>query len=232
MPDRFFSPANPHPGTGILNLGRGDGLSTQSFPFFEGTIGCALQGDGRLYLLTCSHVAAQGSAINYGGDLLPGTLPPVILQPAPLPLGTWSFALLDDQFDLALVSPSAEQAAAIQPAGAFSMARSVTKDDAAQRTPLSLLGYKSGLRSGEVVQVGVSANFDYAGQPVQLANLVAVGAPSGAGIYLPISQPGDSGAIAYDNSGFALGMVMGCTTQFTYLIPMDAILGRLGMTIY
>lgn len=220
-----------HPGKkAILNIGSGDGLSVLDYPFFDGTVCCALRANNKLYILTCSHILTKGNYANYDGYLQQPF--PAVEQPVPTPLGTWAYALLNEEFDIALVEPSPEQVARLAPASGFNQARIVDNDDVVQRTAVTMLGYKSGTQRGEVVQTGAKSNFTYGSQELELTNLITVGNPVSATVYQPISQPGDSGAIIYDDNGYALGMVMGCDEHFTYAIPMQNILEQLNMTIY
>lgn len=214
----------------ILNMGPGDGLSVLDYPFFDGTMCCALRGNNKLYILTCSHILTKGNYANYGGYLQQPF--PAVEQPVPEPLGTWAYALLNEEFDIALVEPSPEQVAKLVPAQGFSQPRIVDNDDAVQRTAVTMLGYKSGTQRGEVVQITAKSSFTYGNQDLELTNLIKVGNPVSETVFQPISQPGDSGAIIYDDNGYALGMVMGSDEQFTYAIPMQNILDLLNMTIY
>ncbi|TND10263.1 MAG: hypothetical protein FD123_511 [Bacteroidetes bacterium] len=225
----FFIPHDPQ--LAQPHSGPGSGLATQEYPFFEGTVCCALQGNGQFYLLTCSHVMTRGSASNYGGYLQPGSgILPVIEQPVPTPLGTWAFAVFTNTLDVALVSLSPEQLGAIQPAAGFNQYRAVTEQDKISQTAVTMLGFSTGMRNGFIVNYNATASFSYNGQLVQMSQLIAISGVPGNNPQ-PVSQPGDSGAMIHDGA-FALGMVIGSDQQFTYAIPMDAILNFLGMTIY
>lgn len=213
-----------------IQLSSGDGITSASFPAFDGTAGC-LMIDGRTgikYILTCAHVYSKGRFAGCKGTITNGSR--VITSAGKKLIGVWEYALISKNFDMGLISLNNGVPFDLSYLDTILGSRDVTDADVTGATAVTMHGYASGNASGIIVHRGAQATLKYADGTYTLQNLIAVAKQPG-GTYGTISKGGDSGSLLTD-SQYILGMVIGGNAQFTYAVPMTSILKYLGLTIY
>ncbi|MCC5610871.1 hypothetical protein LC612_30020 [Nostoc sp. CHAB 5834] len=210
-----------------LHIGSGDALTGEEHKL--GTVCCILRKKRTIerYLLTCQHVQTGGAYRNDGGAFNGG---PVHVRAGLSDqnnkwqfVGRWSFGLLTENLDVALVK--LQVALPTQSTPFSSLPRAVTAADEF-RTPVTMIGQVSGLQSGFIVNdQSDSVPFQFKDGVQQLRKLL-VAARFTDGMKLEkFSDHGDSGAILYDaTTRVPLGMVMGGSPEYTFAIPFDTLL--------
>lgn len=219
-----------HVRTAEIQLTSGDGITSGTFPEFDGTAGCIMidNRNGTKYVLTCAHVYSKGAVAGCTGTLTNGV--PVIASAGKSAIGTWQYALIDTHFDVGLVSINADVPLSLAYLAGLLGSRDVTDADVTGATAVRMHGYTSKEKTGSIVHIGAQATLGYSDGLFTIQNLIAV-AQSTVAPYGPISTGGDSGSLLTD-SQYVLGMVIGSDPQFTYAIPITSILNFLGLTIY
>ena len=108
--------------------------------------------------------------------------------------------------------------------------REASDDDVAKHTVVSMTGYRSGKKSGTIVHVKAEAPLKYADRVLTLGNLIVI-ANRINGQYQTISMRGDSGSLVTDGK-YAIGIVVGGNSQFTYAMSLPFILKNTQLKVY
>ena len=209
----------------VIHLESGDSLCSSNFADRPGTACCNVTKNGVKYILTCAHVLTGGAP-----TIVPDNENGWITNPIPddtlseennfHPVGSWSFGLISNELDVALVQTELDIESAVN----------------IKNTPPV---YELGLNGKEVFVNGkmnrvkgfVSGfsekgiGFQYNGDTVVLKNLILLSKNRLALTTGLLTEGGDSGAMVYLlNDKTALGMVVGGNSHFTYIMPMASIL--------
>lgn len=209
-------------GTPKAHASDGDGVCGQNSAYFKGTICGAVKDiatNSRKFYLTCSHVLSGGDAVNKNGEIAVEEQEQVLNASTNFePIGKWSYGLLTDQLDAALIDASDYETPA---PNSFS----------AEVVPfgISLIGqivFINGAMNKEkgfiVGQSNAPVAFEYNNQIHSISNLIKISRYQY--VQQSLTSPGDSGAVAYlSDTKQPLGMVVGANDQFTFLIPFTGI---------
>ncbi len=84
------------------------------------------------------------------------------------------------------------------------------------------MGRTTGLTTGTITQVSVTANVEYAGRTARFTDQVFAG---------PMSSPGDSGSSVLDMDRRVIGLVFAGSEQATIITPIGRILDRFGVDL-
>lgn len=218
-------------GSGVakINAGSGDGVCNQNTTMMNGTICCAVvttRNPDAISYLTCSHVLSGGDLLDKGGEI--STTRDTVLSPTYnfAPIGNWSYGMLNNNFDMALVDSSGYQ----------------VPSNSGFQQPVSFLPahigkkvfIKGNLTQCEAYIIGKSNEpvpFQYNNSIHTLNNLIKISRYAYNHIGLTVG--GDSGAMVYfTDTNVALGMVIGSNEQYTFVSPLADILTTLEASIY
>lgn len=211
--------ASAGPGGFVANL------ATRDKP---GTIACGMKdSDNNTFLLTCSHVYTGGSSENRGGYL--SNTNDKAVDANSVRIGLWSYALWGANLDIAHIKP--DNADNIPSSGLQPDPYVLTDNDVFDNTEVTLNGYVSGVKKGFIINYESTAKIQY-NDDVREIEHVAIVSDSIAEPFRSISSGGDSGGLVYNaNTGQAVGILVAGNDQFSYIIPMKAIMKQLDMTI-
>jgi len=209
-----------------MQINSGDSISNTRYAQFPGTICCVLKKGDKNYLLTCGHVLNGGSVLieestKEGWFVNPITDDTESSDEAYKAIGTWSFGLIDDEFDVALVEIDSDISSFFKPTG-----EPVVYENSLLGQEVFVNGRINKIAGYIAGQIKGTTEFEYNGGKHKLKNLILI---SGSKDGQPncITEGGDSGSLVYltpDNS--ALGMVVGANKQYTYVIPMASIIEK------
>jgi hypothetical protein len=100
---------------------------------------------------------------------------------------------------------------------------------------VSLQGAVSHQKTAFIIHKGQSMPVNYSPAPVTLNGLITLSASNIASNFSPVTQDGDSGALVFHAvKKQPIGMVLGANGQFTFVMPIDAVISAfstLGLTI-
>lgn len=218
-------------GSGVakINAGSGDSVCNQNTTMMNGTICCAVvptRNPNAISYLTCSHVLSGGDLLDKGGEITASR--DTVLSPTYnfAPIGNWSYGVLNNNFDIALVDSSGYQ----------------VPSNSGLQQPVNYLPahigkkvfIKGNLTQCEAYIIGKSNEpvpFQYNNNIHTLNNLIKISRYAYNHIGLTVG--GDSGAMVYfTESNVALGMVIGSNEQYTFVSPLADILTTLEARIY
>jgi len=94
--------------------------------------------------------------------------------------------------------------------------------EAAPGMSIRMLGRTSGLRTGEVTAINLQEIINFPDGSWQLVNCIATS---------PLSEAGDGGALAVDEEGYAIGIIVASSQQQTLLAPIQDVLDSLDVTL-
>jgi hypothetical protein len=200
-------------------------LATRDKP---GTIACGMKdANNNAFLLTCSHVYTGGSSENKGGPL--SLTNDKAVDSNSVRIGLWSYALWGANLDIALVKP--DNADSIPASGLRPDPYVLTDNDVFDNTEVILNGYVSGSKKGYIINYESTAQIQYSDGVREIDHVIIV-SDSIAEPFRSISSGGDSGGLVYNGStNQAVGILVAGNDQFSYIIPMKAIMKQLDMII-
>lgn len=215
----------------IALVAQGDTIAASIFPDFKGTICCKINRENATSLLTCSHVLTAGSGKNRFGEIVPPE--PANIGGPPNGDGKFIYAVCDDKYDLALVSPDDHQFSyKIQP----KKERALTPSDNIN-TKVKVVCRNEEVKKGAIVVYKATDPIEIEYEPNDLFGvrdliiLSNITVENGVNTYARVTVPGDSGACVFDENDHPIGMIVAGNSKFSYAIPMTSILKRLNATI-
>ena len=209
-----------------------------------GTICCALKGNIKkdTYLLTCSHVLNEGKSIGFGNFLPKNQQKDVISikrndeTQESFIIGKCCYSLRNFQFDIALILLDNADTFKFTPSTISNLPIKLEEKDKLTKY-VKMRGFVSNdIKNGIIVDFETSAiPIKYKDTTEKLENLIVVSNKSSIGFGFqnskPISLPGDSGALIYDEKLQPIGMVIASSDNYTFAIPLPEILEELEMQI-
>lgn len=211
-----------------IHFGSGNNVFEQNHAQVNGTICCAVSRKNKNYLLTCAHVLTGG--IN---KIKPTNKKGWISSPIAddscsndingNPIGTWSYGLIDDSYDIALIEIN-ENTQLVD-----NDIKEVEVNVENQTRKAIWVNGNINKKSGFVISFTKDATeFKYNGNSHHLKNLLMISKNNiGSGLLKSLTVGGDSGALVYlTKEKKALGMVVGGNKQYTFAIPMTDILKK------
>lgn len=196
----------------------------------NGVICCQIQNhQGKKLLLTCSHVLNDGKGKNNFGTLT--TKVPAIIDGKTN--GDFIWAMRSDKLDIALIEA--------QQGDKFTYEIPPKKERALTPSDMLTTTVKI-VRQNKVISTGTVVNHKFPGAMkiayadgefglVDLIILSQIGRNGDDIVYTGITDPGDSGAGVYDQSGHLIGMIIAGNSKFSYATSMPEILTKIKSTI-
>ncbi|MFI5172821.1 MAG: hypothetical protein ACHQFW_10545 [Chitinophagales bacterium] len=185
-----------------------------------GTAGCILKHDAsrKKYLLTCNHVL-NNERFENNFNRFDSVL---IKKPGEdIVVGTWSFGIMDDIIDLALVEI---QGAAL--AGLRKQDFQFDEDFDVHKLLMKhvqLTGLNYDDIDGYVVEINKSFDMEYKNGTRTLSNTIFLAESTNENNPISITRGGDSGAIVIDSENKnVVGMVVGGNDFYTCVIPFSS----------
>jgi SMODS and SLOG-associating 2TM effector domain 2 len=202
-----------------------------------GTLGLKVFKDGKPYLLSCYHVLcapelAAGQEVFDSNKAVGGT---TIVSPGRddaddgMELGNVVEGELNDEVDcaIALLNDTLDvtsKLCSINKPPALPL--TVTEDHAKARYPVKSVARTSGIIEGTIQFAYTHCDINYGiGGKRQLKTLRGVICTS------QLSDGGDSGAPVVDKDNNIIGIIIACSREFTYIIPIQRILAKFSITI-
>ncbi len=226
--------------TGRAQFGLTYRLTNEGYFNYHGSLGGVLVsslGNGKKYLLTCSHVALGGKSDDLGGDLDEYHRIHVLDGAVSMAIADLVYAKLDKNNDTALVALNEWESHGwdneLPDSSFFNESISVK----ALRGDEKIKFYSS--REGKVIEgvvhkleskEDISLEYDDA-KVRDFSSLIVVG-DNGGEQWKSISKKGDSGALLYDGNNSPFGMIIGGCENFTYALPLSAILESTNTQIF
>ena len=194
---------------------------------FEGTLGCALfDAVGRFYFLTCDHVLTGGGFDeNTQIGLLDNEAPIVIIDENGSDIiGDWYWGLQSSRFDIGLIK--ARNSVEIKPSGLSKIPEFVDDNDVGSK--VTCYGAFSGKKSGYLLDADVPPiAIKFSNRTKKMSGLMIIGKDGQS-----ISRKGDSGAVLYNESKNAVGMIVGANDQYSFAIPMFDIINATRLRVF
>jgi hypothetical protein len=202
---------------------------------YAGAICCIVEDGDNKYFLTCNHVLTEGKYQDLSDNELKSNFKVEIKIRNKTIEGVWSESIQNEFFDIALISPldkntkvDFENGVNLNP-----LPRIITKGDSGLALKvLRRMKAENVPDTGTVEQtarlhdyhVSESIPIEYSqNKIVNLIGLLEIENSSSDG---PVSVKGDSGALVYDDSNTAVGMIVAGNKRFSYAIPMIKILEK------
>lgn len=207
-----------------VHFGGGNSICNSATAQVSGTICCGVQKNDKNYFLTCAHVLTGGlgtidkdNADGWFTDAWQNDAKSSDIQFKPV--GSWSYGIISSSLDIALVETGIE----IDPIKKGNPVLAVYRPEMnhfevfVNGNRNQKLGYVVGYLQKEI-------DFKYNGSIIKHSGLIMISGNKSA-YPTAITEPGDSGALVYFTADSTpLGMVVGGNNQYTYIIPMQAIL--------
>lgn len=177
------------------------------------------------FLLTCNHFFTHKELINPNGWI---EEPKIETKMENDLIGFWSFGMLDNNFDIALVELN-ENISLVNPI-LKSKSRPISDEDIHKK--IIMVGAASDEKTGFIRGVlRGNLRIKYNERIHEIKDLIEI-ANSTSENHNSISRQGDSGALIYDAlDKTPLGMIIAFNSRITYAISMDKILKELDMIV-
>lgn len=207
-----------------IHLGIGDSICNTNTANIMGTICCGVQKGNKKYLLTCAHVLTGGSVKMQKTDAKGWIVNPydenVTSEDFDFkPIGTWCFGLINSEIDLALVETELD----IEPI-ANNKAYPADYNYDLNHEEIFVNGNKNKKRGYIIGYSEETLQFKYGIYTHSIGKLILL-STNKSDNPLPLTQPGDSGAIVYTTKDRTpIGMILGGNKQYTYAIPITSLL--------
>ena len=199
------------------------GLSVSGMNVTAGTIGAFVRdAKGELYLLSAAHVLGLpdyelGSPVVQPGQMDGGQEPADVIGYSARSLSLADWVSMAHLVGLARLEEGVTFETIIPGIGPIREVRDPTLG-----MSVRMLGRASGLATGEISVVDVTAVINLGEQNFRFVNGIATS---------PMSQGGDSGALVVDEEGYAIGVVVAGSESQTFLSPMQDVLDSLGVRL-